>query len=189
MMDAFSYLSVLLSIILGLAITQVLQGYRALLLAKGRVRHSATVLIWSALILTFATQAWWASFSLRDHTQWNFLTVLIILAQMSLLYMVAALVFPDISPTGKIDLGVHFEQHRGAFFGFLLAMLGASILKSIALDGRLPAPTDLLFHIVLATIGLIGIFVSSARIQLAFACVSAGLFVAYVTVLFARLAT
>ena len=33
-MDAFSYLSVLLSIILGLAIAQVLQGYRALLLAR-----------------------------------------------------------------------------------------------------------------------------------------------------------
>ena len=37
MMNAFSYLSVLLSIILGLAITQVLQGYRSLLLAHGRV--------------------------------------------------------------------------------------------------------------------------------------------------------
>jgi hypothetical protein len=33
MMDAFGYLSVLLSIILGLAIAQVLQGYRSLLLA------------------------------------------------------------------------------------------------------------------------------------------------------------
>ena len=37
-MDAFSYLSVLLSIILGLGIQQVLQGYRALMLARGRVR-------------------------------------------------------------------------------------------------------------------------------------------------------
>ena len=33
-MDAFSYLSVLLSIILGLAITQVLQGFRGLMLAR-----------------------------------------------------------------------------------------------------------------------------------------------------------
>ena len=32
-MDAFSYLSVLLSIILGLAITQVLQGFRGLMLS------------------------------------------------------------------------------------------------------------------------------------------------------------
>src|SRR5689334_9251738 len=66
LMDAFSYLSVLLSIILGLAITQVLQGYRALLLARGRVRHSATVIIWSLLLLVIFAQAWWASFGLRE---------------------------------------------------------------------------------------------------------------------------
>ena len=72
-MDAFSYLSVLLSIILGLAIAQVLQGYRAVLLARGRVRLSAPVLIWSGLILLFATQAWWASFGLRQRTDWDFL--------------------------------------------------------------------------------------------------------------------
>jgi hypothetical protein len=189
MMDAFSYLSVLLSIILGLAIAQVLQGYRAILLARGRVRHSATVLIWSGLLLIFVAQAWWASFGLRDHTEWNFLTFLVILLQMGLLYMGTALVFPDIPSRGNVDLGDHFERHRGAFFGFLLAMLAASLLKSIALDGRLPATTDLLFHLTLGVIGVIGIFIRSARVQLAFACATAGLFIAYVTILFARLAT
>jgi hypothetical protein len=42
-MDAFSYLSVLLSIIIGLAITQVLQGYRGLLLARHRTTLFATL--------------------------------------------------------------------------------------------------------------------------------------------------
>jgi heme/copper-type cytochrome/quinol oxidase subunit 4 len=37
-LDAFSYLSVLLSIILGLAITQVLLGLRSLMHARSRVR-------------------------------------------------------------------------------------------------------------------------------------------------------
>ena len=188
-MDAFSYLSVLLSIILGLAIAQVLQGYRAMLLAKGRVRHSIVVLIWSGLLLIFVAQAWWASFGLRDHTEWNFLTFVVILLQMGLLYMSAALIFPDISSAGSVDLGEHFEEHRGAFFGFILAMLGASLLKSIALDGRLPARADLLFHLVLGAISVVGILVRSARIQLILACATAGLFVAYVAVLFARLAT
>jgi hypothetical protein len=43
--DAFSYLSVLLSIIIGLAITQVLQGYRALLLSRAHVKLYAPPLI------------------------------------------------------------------------------------------------------------------------------------------------
>ncbi|HEU4696571.1 MAG TPA: hypothetical protein VFR92_06375, partial [Sphingomicrobium sp.] len=86
-MDAFSYLSVLLSIIIGLAITQVLQGYRALLLAKARVRSDGTALLWSVSLLLFATQAWWASFGLREHREWSFLAFAIVLLQMILLYM------------------------------------------------------------------------------------------------------
>jgi hypothetical protein len=188
-MDAFSYLSVLLSIILGLAVTQILQGYRAVLLARGRVKHSATVLIWSGLLLIFVAQAWWASFTLRDHAEWSFVTFVVILAQMGLLYMSAALIFPDIPADGAVDLADHFDRHRGAFFGFIIAMLSASLLKSVALDGRLPPPTDLLFHFLLAMIGLVGITIRHARMQLFLACVTATLFVAYVATLFARLAT
>ena len=82
MMDAFSYLSVLLSIILGLAIAQVLQGYRSLFLAKGRVQLHLPVLIWSGLVLLFAAQAWWASFGLRDRSDWTFQSFAVILLQL-----------------------------------------------------------------------------------------------------------
>lgn len=187
MMDPFSYLSVLLSIVLGLALTQVLQGYRAILLAKGRVRHSTTVLIWSFLLIAIVAQAWWASFGLRDRTHWDFLTFVVILAQMGLIYMGAAVVFPDIPSTGAIDLADHWDRHRKPFFAFLLAMLAMSILKSISLDERLPARTDLLFHILLAAIAVIGIVARGARLQLVLACATAALLFAYVALLFARI--
>jgi hypothetical protein len=187
MMDAFSYLSVLLSIVLGLALTQILQGYRSMLLAKGRVRHSATVLIWSGQFVAIVAQAWWASFGLRDRAHWDFLAFAVILGQMCMVYMAAALVFPDIPPSGDVDLGDHWERHRGAFFGFVLAMLAASLLKSIALDDRLPAPSDTFFHLLLAVIALVGIIIRSARIQLSIACASAAVLIAYVALLFAHI--
>ncbi len=186
-MDAFSYLSVILSIVLGLALTQILQGYRAVLLAKRRVRHSATVLIWSGLFVAIVAQAWWASFGLRDHAHWEFATFAIILAQMGFVYMGAALIFPDIPPEGDIDLGEHWDRHRGAFFGFMLAMLAASLLKSISLDGRLPAPADTLFHGILAAIAIIGIWARPARVQLLIACASILFMISYVALLFAHI--
>lgn len=186
-MDAFSYLSVLLSIVLGLALTQVLQGYRAILLAKGRVRHSATVLIWSGLLIAMVAQAWWASFSLRDRTDWNFLTFAIILAQMGLVYMAAAVVLPDVAATGNVDLADHWDHHRRAFFAFMLAMLAASLLKSLALDDRLPRTADVTFHMALAAVAIIGIVFRSARVQLLLASVTAALLVAYVGLLFAHI--
>jgi hypothetical protein len=187
MMDAFSYLSVLLSIVLGLALTQILQGYRVILLAKGRVRHSATVLIWSGQFLAIVAQAWWASFGLRDRAHWDFVAFAIILAQMGLIYMAAALIFPDIPPNEDVDLGDHWGRHRAVFFGFVLAMLVASILKSLALDDRLPSPTDTLFHVLLGAVAVAGILVRNAKIQLLIACISAAVLIAYVALLFARI--
>ena len=57
--DSFSYLSVLLSIIIGLAVTQILQGLRVLMLSRASARLYAPSLIWSALLLLIATQMWW----------------------------------------------------------------------------------------------------------------------------------
>lgn len=186
-MSAFSYLSVLLSIILGLAITQVLQGYRALLLARGRVRISASVLIWSVLILLFAAQAWWASFDLRDRTHWDFLTFAVILLQMILLYMLAALVFPDIEHGGTADLMEHSDKYRRAFYGFLLAMLVTSIAKTLMTDHRLPSATNLGFHLLLMTLAIAGIVSRNHRLQVAIAVVAAAGFFAYISLLFAHL--
>lgn len=186
-MDAFSYLSVLLSIIIGLAITQVLQGYRMLLLARGRVRASSAALLWSALLLLFAIQAWWASFGLSDHAEWSFLAFASVLLQMILLYMAAAVILPDIGPEGEADLAGHFDAHRSAFFGFLLAILAASVIKDVVLNGELPGTTNLLFHAAMATLALIGILVADRRMQLALAVISATGFSAYIAILFARL--
>jgi hypothetical protein len=187
MMDPFTYLSVLLSIVGGLALTQLLQGNRALLLARGRVRHSATVLVWSGLLIAIVAQAWWASFGLRDRTEWDFLSFAIILLQMGFIYMGAAVVFPDVPATGSVDVDAHWERHRGTFFAFLLAMLAASLLKSIALDDRLPPTPDVLFHFGLAIFAVIGIVVRKARFQLALALVTAAVIAAYVALLFARI--
>lgn len=187
-MDAFSYLSVLLSIILGLAMAQVLQGYRAILLARGRVRLSAPVLIWSGLLLLFATQAWWASFGLREREHWDFLSFAMILLQMILLYMLTAVIFPDVAPSGTVDLVEHFDEHRRAFFGFLIGMLIASVCKDLVFDHRLPSTTNLVFHIVGAVTSVIGILAKNARVQLALALIAAAGSVGYIAVLFAQLA-
>ena len=66
-MDAFSYLSVLISIILGLAITQVLQGLRGLMHARSRVRLYAPAMIWALMLLVVYVQSWWSEFGLRNH--------------------------------------------------------------------------------------------------------------------------
>jgi hypothetical protein len=186
--DAFSYLSVLLSIILGLAITQILQGYRGLLLARGRVRLYGPSMLWSVLLLVMAAQAWWSSFGLSRHQDWTFVQFCAVLLQMTLLYMMAGLVLPDMSPGEAIDLRAHYYREQRPFFGVFLGMLVVSVCKDWILENRLPAPMNLLFHGIFGTITLIALLVRRPRFHEIMTPLGALAMAAYVALLFARLA-
>ena len=187
-MDAFSYLSVLLSIILGLAITQILQGYRSLLLGRGRVRFYWLSLTWSALILVMATQLWWASFGLARHRAWTFPQFAVVLLQTVLLYMMAALVLPDMPHGAPVDLRDHYYRERRVFFGLFLVMLAVSIGKDWVLQGRLPTADNLAFHGLFGLLALGGLAIRKPRYHEIATPLGALAMGAYVALLYARLA-
>lgn len=187
-MDAFSYLSVLLSIVLGLALQQVLQGYRGLLLNRGRVKLHAPTLIWSALMILIVAQNWWASFDLGTRSEWNFQTFAVILLQVMLMYMMAAVVLPDIPPDADIDLAAHYARERPWFFGLFGATIATSALRDMMLDGHLPDGGNGAFHIVFAAVALAGMTIRSPRFHAVLAPAMAAVVGAYVVLLFARLA-
>jgi hypothetical protein len=186
-MDAFSYLSVLLSIILGLGITQVLQGYRALLLSRSRVRLYAPTIIWSGLLLTFSAQLWWASFGLANHHEWNFGTFAIILLQTVLLYMMSALVLPDIPVDRDLDLKEHYFREASPFFIIGLMMIAVSISKDCLLDGKLPSTANLAFHGLFAAMATTALLARRSRIHELLAVLMVLFIITYIALLFERL--
>jgi hypothetical protein len=185
-MDAFEYLSVLLSIILGLAITQILQGYRGLMLSRSTVTLYLPPLIWSGLMIVIATQSWWASFGLADHQGWTFATFSLILLQTVLLYMMAALVLPDVPAGQPVDLRAHFYREVRPFFGIFLAMVVTSLVKDWMLGG-MPDPGNLAFHLVFGAVSLAAMLVRRPRFHEIVAPLVAVLLAAYIFLLFARL--
>lgn len=185
-MDALSYLSVLLSIIIGLAITQVLQGYRALLLHRRRVTPYFPPLAWSACILLIAVQMWWSSFGLADRLEWTFLAFSIILLQTILFYMMAGLVLPDMPADQPIDLRAHYFREVGPFYGIFIAIVLTSLIKNLTLDG-VPRPSELAFHGVFVAIGALAIAVRRPVLHHLLSGAICLAFVAYIALLFARL--
>jgi len=185
-MSSFGYLSVLLSIIIGLAVTQILQGMRALMLARETARLFVPSLIWAVVLLLIATQMWWSSFGLRDHTEWTFGLYGLILLQIGLFYLACGLVLPDLSPE-KIDREADYFRNRGWFFGLLGGAAVVSILKDVALDGRLPGTANLIFHLILIASCGAAILSANRRYHAVLAPASLLLFAGYIALLFARL--
>lgn len=153
-LDAFNYLSVLLSIILGLAITQVLKGFRGMLLTRAAVRFYWPTLAWGFLLLLLFTQSWWTMFGMRHMRHWTFPTFSVIVLQTILAYMLAALVFPDFLGRKVVDLREHYYAHTRWFFGLTITLVFVSLAKVVMLEGHLPEPADTAFQIVFVLVSL-----------------------------------
>lgn len=185
-MDQFSYLSVLLSLIVGLAITQILQGYRGLMLARRRVDPYWPSLVWSASLLLMNVQSWWAMFGLREVQSWTFLLFAIVLAQTVVQYLLAAIVFPDFG-SERVDLREHYWGHTRWFFGLTVLVLLISLAKDFALAGHVTDNVNLAFHATFIVLSLTALVTRREWYHRTLAVAVALLFSAYVVLLFARL--
>ena len=186
-MDAFSYLSVLLSVILGLAIQQVLQGYRALALNRAHVTWYWPSMVWSVLLLGMVAQHWWASFDLTNHTNWSFVAFAAILVMTALIYMMAALVLPDVPADKPIDLRDHYFREAPVFFGFGVAAILWSMIRELLLDGKMIDGGNLAFHLGFLTLSIIAAITRRDWVHKLFAAVMIAMFVLYIAALFMKL--
>lgn len=146
--EAFLYLAVLTSIIFGLAVQQVLLGYRDLILTRARTRLFMPVLTWSVLVLLIVAQNWWESFGLVGRQDWNFAAFGMILLQALIIYMLAAVVFPRTEHDDRIDLRDHYFRECGAIYAIAIAYVVSSPLRALVVDGTILPPIDLAYHAV-----------------------------------------
>lgn len=186
-MDAFSYLAVLVSVVLGLAIQQVLQGYRALALNRRQVAVYWPSIAWSVNVLIMVVQNWWSLFGLADLPEWTFAAFAALLIQTAGLYMMAGLVLPDTPPGERIDLKAHYERERASFFGVALFTIAWSVVRQRIVEGEWVSGANLVFHVIFAVMTVTAIISRNGRVHAILAALTSGIFLLYITLLFARL--
>lgn len=186
-MDAFSYLSVLLSIIFGLSITQILKGFRGLMLARLRIHIYWPCVAWAILLLVIDVQAWWAMYELRLHMHWTFLAFSMVLAQTIPLYLLAGLIFPDIRVDADTNLRTHYFDNHRCFFSLAAALCGISVSKVLVLFHEWPPLFDLGFQCLFAVTSLIAAWTTNEWYHKALAPAASVSLVVYIGLLFANL--
>lgn len=187
-MDEFNYLGVLVSIVLGLGITQLLTGVGALIQQRAAVRVYWPSLAWAGILLLIHVQTWWSLYGLRDYGRWTFSTFLIVLLQPIVLYLLSVLVLPTAPPAEPFDLRDHYRAQAGWFFGLLGVLLLVSLAKDFALSGALPDGLNVAFHLVFLVLAGVGALTRSEAFHRANAALTAVLIGAYIATLFSRLA-
>lgn len=186
-MDAFSYLSVLLSIILGLGLTQLLTAIGRLVRHRRRVRTYWLPLLWAVVLLVIYVQVWWTMFGLRRMQTWTFFSFLIVLLQTATLYLMTAVALPEEIGEAGVDLAAYYNEHHRWFFGFFLATLVVSVLKDVVLSGQLPTALNLVFHGAFGATCILALLNDRRRVQEAVGVMSAVFILVYIGLLFTRL--
>ena len=186
-MTEFGYLSVLLSIILGLAVTQVLQGWRARMIYRARTRRFWLTEAWSLLVLLICNQMWWAMFELRDYHDWTYGKFATLLGQTIFIYLASALIYPDFWAHETVDLRAHYFSESVYFFGSLCLVVIFSLLRNLALNHSLTHGADLGFHLFFLLSAATGLFNKHEKFHQLMAILVIAVFIAYVATLFAHL--
>jgi hypothetical protein len=183
-MDSFSYLSVLISIVLGLGAANLLTGLARIVQMRSRVRVYWPTIVWALTLLVIHIQTWWTMFGLRFVQTWDFVSFSVTLMQPILLFFLSALIMPDFDRDEALDLKRNYFTHARWFFGIFIALLFASIARTYALAGRLPQNADLAFHLFfLATATAVMIFRNETLHKLN-AILAAVTMTAYIALLF-----
>lgn len=186
-MDAFAYLSVLISIIIGLAITQILQGFRGLMLARSRLRPYWPSIVWAVLLLLISVQVWWAMYDLRWYRDWSFFGFAVVLAETVPLYLLAGLVFPDVAHAADTDLRAHYFGNHRWFFVLAMLLIVTSLLKTAVLYGHLPSPLDTGYQALFLVTAALAAWTRREWFHKLVALTSVAIFTTYIAVLFAHL--
>jgi hypothetical protein len=133
-MEVYAHLRFLMSMILGLGITRILAGLARMVQAPAWRPGMAAHVVWSLVVLTYAVQFWWWEFALHKIPVWHFVPYLIVLFYAFLLFLLAALLFPDVAHEHAGHEG-YFLQQRGYFFSIFALCIIVDILDT-ALKGK-----------------------------------------------------
>ena len=186
-MDSFSYLSVFISLILGLGVAHLLTGAATLIRSRRGIRIWWPTPLWMATTFLIQVQTWWAMFALRGIERWSFGAFMIVLLQPVAIFMMTALIVPRAIAGEPIDLKEDYYREYRWFFSALLLALIVSLAKDLVLTGRLPEPRNLAAHGLFIAITVTALTLRSARAQLVLALAGLALFSGYIALLFTKL--
>jgi hypothetical protein len=155
-MDAFHWIVIPISTVLGLSLARLLGGYVTAIKGRTRLRFDWLPLVFAAAILGVGLQFWWALLELAPHKDWSLSAFALLMTMIMALFAASALISPG---EDDADLGVAFERNgRWALIALAvfhgLAIVANSWLWEVALIS-VPQALELLLAALCLVAGLV----------------------------------
>ncbi len=134
-MSPFEYVTVLISIVLGLGITEILTGIASIIHKRDKVIVYWPHLLWILFILFLQVQEWWIMYELKSYHPWRLAIFLFIMLYPVNLFVLAKLLFPKRLKGENKDLKkFYFENYTKIFLLLVLSALLSILYNLFILD-------------------------------------------------------
>jgi hypothetical protein len=116
--EAFPHIRIVMGMVVGLGVTRLLAGVARIIQHPAQYRLYSVHLAWTASVLLMLVHFWWWEFGLYGVHEWTFGVYLFIIGYAVLLFLLAALLYPDsmLDYAGYEDF---FFSRRRWFFGVM----------------------------------------------------------------------
>jgi hypothetical protein len=185
--EPFEYLSVLVSIIVGLGLSHLLATTARLIQHRTEVRLFGPTLIWMALLFVLQVQIWWAAFEWQGRGAWDFFSFLLFLGLPIGAYLLSVLLVPDLEEPEEVDLRASYLANRSWFFALLAVLPVISLAHEQVQGGAVQWDIDAAFRVGFLAVALVGLSVKRVVVHWLVTIGFALGFGAYVALLFSRL--
>jgi hypothetical protein len=126
-MDEFNYLGVVVSIILGVGITQLFGGLGNFFQVQKRVILYPLYCFWVIALILYHVELWWVFWEMRTLTEWSSKQFLLTLVGPGALVVSSYILIPEIDTHG-FDLKDYYFSVRRPFFICLTILASWSIV-------------------------------------------------------------
>ncbi|MBC7935174.1 MAG: hypothetical protein H7Y86_07430 [Rhizobacter sp.] len=131
--SAFEYVSILVSIILGLGITQILSSFSDLLYHYKEIKFYWPHTLWILFILFLNIQDWFITYQLKDKLEWSLPELFFILLYPITLFIAAKMLLPANESDKGTDMKLYYRSHYPVIFFIIAVAVFISILFNVFL--------------------------------------------------------
>lgn len=181
-MGVFEYIGVLISVIMGLAITHLAVGASKLIQNRDTARLCLPHALWTLNVLLYILMIWWSMFWWSGLEDWSAFYYLGITLYAIVLFLMSAMLYPyDMEK--DIDIEAYFFKNRGWFFALMVVAWLLDIPETLAkdiTDLRAVPPRYLVFALSMIGLAIIGIATPNRQVHTALPIAWLLLFVSFV---------
>ena len=136
-MDIREHSITLVSVIVGLGVTELLANLNALIRTRNDVRWYALPFLWAAICLILVVNLWWGIYlgAIGIATPSNAGAFLLYLVVPVLLYLVCSAALPGVRGSGAVDLRASYYASSRYFSSLLVAYVATTMLQAYLARG------------------------------------------------------